>query len=138
MTDAVFPHLLNAGVGNPDTLIIRLYDGDGYVCSNFVLAKKCAKEVAGGAVLFSKLLDYKRVVFVGVDQFKTISNAIKEHLLSFDVDITKFSFVRGSWKYPFDEEHLLAHKVARKVVDVDENIASKGVIVENAQSCYNF
>ncbi|MBQ7453069.1 MAG: 4Fe-4S dicluster domain-containing protein [Clostridia bacterium] len=129
---------INRGVANPQTLIINLYDSDGYVCSNSAIARNYAREVAGGAVLFSKLLDFKKVVFVGVDQLGVISNAIKEHLLGFDGDIQKFTFVHGSKKYPFDEEHLLAYKLTKTMVKIDDDIASKGMIVENAQACYNF
>ena len=130
---------LSANIRKAQTLIVKLYDSDGFVLSNSVIAKQYAKEVAQGAMLFLKVSNCDEVCFVisGAD-YIDISNRIKSELANLSIDLSRFSFVKAGKKYPSDEAHLLAKAFGRKTVKIENNVEDFGVFVESAQTCLNF
>ncbi|MBQ7579291.1 MAG: 4Fe-4S dicluster domain-containing protein [Clostridia bacterium] len=129
---------LSANIRKAQTLIVKLYDSDGFVYSNCFIAKNYAKEVALGALLYLKISNCDEVVFTVFDEQDKIVSQLKNELLNIGADLTKIRFYRISRKYPLDEEHLLAKIITRKTVRIEHNVEDFGVFVESAQTCLNF
>ena len=130
---------LSANIRKAQTLVVKLYDSDGFVLSNSVIAKQYPKEIAQGAMLFQRVSNCDEVCFViGASDYNDVSASVKGELVNLGADMSRFSFVKAGKKYPSDEEHLLAKNFGRKTVKIEHNVEDFGVFIESAQTCLNF
>lgn len=129
---------INKNVKKLETLIVKLYDSDGYVYSNAALAKMFAKEVAVGASLFYKISGANKLVFACVDEIELITKKINEQLANSGIPSGNVKFIKVNKNYPSDYDNLLAKIVTGKTIKIDEFVEENGVVIENAQTCFNF
>ena len=123
---------------NIKTLIVKLYDSDGFIYSNATIAKQFAKEVALGAALFYKVSGAIKLTFVCFDEFEEISKKIKTHLAGQGIAENNISFVKAQKNYPSDYDNLLAKFATGKTIKISSRVEDEGVAIENAQTCLNF
>ena len=129
---------LSANIRKAQTLIIKLYDSDGFVLSNKTIANVYTKEVLEGALLFNKLINCDEIVFVLGKDYSSVSAKLKAEAVTIGADLSRISFERAAKKYPSDESHLLARRFARKTIKIEHNVEDFGVFIESAQTCLNF
>ena len=129
---------LSANIRKAQTLIIKLYDSDGFVLSNRAIANAYPKEVLEGALLFNKLVNCDEIVFVLGKDYNGLLAKLKAELNAAGTDISRITFQKAARKYPSDESHLLAKRFARKTVKIEHNVEDFGVFIESAQTCLNF
>lgn len=128
----------SAEIRNTRTLIVKLFDSDGYCYSNAAIARTKTREVAVGASLFYKISGAKTLCFAVADSADEIIPKLREEMRTSGIIENRIKFVKIRARYPFDEDHLLAKTCDGCTIKITENVWEKGVVIENAQTCLNF
>lgn len=129
---------INKNIKDVKTLIVKLYDSDGFIYSNTTIAKKYYKEVALGASLFYKISGALEIIFTGVDEFDNISAKIKEQMNASGIALGNIKFIKSHRNYPSDYDNLLVKILTDKTIKIGNPVCENGVVIENAQTCLNF
>ena len=120
-----------------EDLLINCTETDPYDHATSALMKTYLSEVFDGALLFQKICDAKRLVFVftykQLKLVKLFKAYIKKRGLKKQVRIKLLPHV-----YPLSYSRLLAYYHTGKMVKDGARTAQIGVIVESAINCYDF
>ena len=118
-------------------ILVLLDDIDPNCTVNQTLTEYKMEEIVNGAKYFSNMTSASHITFVFSSESKELAHKLKVHIAENKKNYDyKIKFIPA--KYPFTNPYLLAKLVTGKNISSKTSFLDAGVVIETAESCYNF